>query len=260
MGGEGSDELFVGYEHWRLTRDFERRFAGRPALANFSHKLHRMFLGNRGKLYLPMYEKVVEEQPVFWSGTELRSENEKRSILNAEFLNANHFRSSFATVSELYEEYRQSGSSDEYNWMSAADIQFRLPDLLLARLDRMMMAASVEGRNPFLDVNVMEFATRIPPAMKTRKGVEKYILKKAFEGIVPHEILYRKKDSFTVPMNELFRDVKYREMSYEAIRSFHNRTKIFSNEFIQGLPQTQNRWDYWNLTNLAFWYEQIHKQ
>ena len=68
------------------------------------------------------------------------------------------------------------------------------------------MAVTLETRVPFLDHELAEFAAKIPPHFKIRRGQKKYILKKAFAGILPHEILYRPKQGFGVPLVEYFSD------------------------------------------------------
>ncbi len=66
----------------------------------------------------------------------------------------------------------------------------------LQRVDRMTMAHSIEGRVPFLDVAMIEMAQTVPAALKLRDGVEKWILRHAFEDLLPPEILWRKKAQF----------------------------------------------------------------
>ena len=70
---------------------------------------------------------------------------------------------------------------------------------LLMKQDRMSMAASIESRVPFLDHSLVEFSTRIPSNLKLRGNSAKYLLKKACEGILPNEIIYRKKMGFPTP-------------------------------------------------------------
>lgn len=258
LGGEGSDELFVGYQHWKIAKQFATIMEGKPVLASIGGFLHQNSPAkNKRSIYHAWYEKVKKEQPIFWSGTELRSEKQKKEILSKEFLNKLGKHDSFGSMKELYTSFKSKNKLDIYDWMTAADLQYRLPDLLLARLDRMMMAASVEGRNPFLDVKVMEFAMKIPPELKTKNNQEKYILKKAFEGILPDEIIYRQKDSFTVPLSQLFKNGTHRDLSITAIHKFNNETGIFSKEFISQLQNDQRSSEFWNITNLALWYEHI---
>lgn len=63
----------------------------------------------------------------------------------------------------------------------------------------MALAHSVEGRYPFLDKDFVEFARRVPPRLKLRQFSEKYALKKAAAGLVPHEIISREKHGFRAP-------------------------------------------------------------
>jgi asparagine synthase (glutamine-hydrolysing) len=76
--------------------------------------------------------------------------------------------------------------------------------------DQMSMAASIESRVPFLDHEFVEFSTRVPEHMKLHsaqgKTEGKYIVKKAIEGLVPEEIIYRKKMGFPTPLREWLLD------------------------------------------------------
>jgi asparagine synthase (glutamine-hydrolysing) len=80
-----------------------------------------------------------------------------------------------------------------------------LPGDLLVKTDRMSMANSLEARSPFLDQELVEFAARIPSRLKLRAITTKYILKRALESLVPHEIIRRKKHGFGVPVGRWFR-------------------------------------------------------
>ncbi len=66
--------------------------------------------------------------------------------------------------------------------MTYLELKQRLAELLLMRVDKMTMATSVEARVPFLDHELVEFAIALPPEMKVRDGVGKYLLKKAVDG------------------------------------------------------------------------------
>ncbi len=257
LGGEGSDELFVGYNHWRIAAQFAIIFEGNPLLTSLTSFLHRHSPVKHKRLYYhSLYGKVIDGKPPFWGGTELRTEKEKNKILSKEYLNKIAKYSSFDPIKAFYYEFKKTKGLHQYDWMTSVDLRYRLPDLLLARLDRMLMAASIEGRNPFLDVNLIEFAMKLNPKIKTKNGIEKYILKKAFEGILPDEIIYRKKDSFTVPLNQLFQNEKQRLFAIEMIKEFNNRTRIFNNAFIESLIKGQNGGELWNIANLALWYNQ----
>src|ERR1700686_365101 len=86
--------------------------------------------------------------------------------------------------------------------MTYVDLNLRLPELLLMRVDKMSMGVSLEGRVPFLDHKFVELAMGIPSALKTKNGTLKYILKKAVRGVIPDAIIDRKKQGFGVPVYE----------------------------------------------------------
>ena len=80
---------------------------------------------------------------------------------------------------------------------SYLDMKLRLADHLISdHCDRVTYANSVEGRYPFLDIDLVEFIKNIPPSVKLRHGVEKSILKKVSKKYIPHEIINRNKFSF----------------------------------------------------------------
>ena len=79
------------------------------------------------------------------------------------------------------------------------DSQIILKDTFFEKVDKSTMANSMEVRIPFLDKELTEFALSLPAKLKTKNGVQKYLLKKAMEDLVPHEILYGSKKGFSVP-------------------------------------------------------------
>jgi asparagine synthase (glutamine-hydrolysing) len=85
------------------------------------------------------------------------------------------------------------------------DSKTYLPGDILAKVDRMSMAHSVEARSPLLDHKLIEFAGTLPSAFKVRHGVTKYILKQAVERLIPAEITHRPKHGFSVPLEKWMR-------------------------------------------------------
>jgi asparagine synthase (glutamine-hydrolysing) len=84
--------------------------------------------------------------------------------------------------------------------MLTLEQRFFLADHNLLYTDKMSMAAGVEVRVPFLDIELVEFSSRIPDNMKQRGKVGKWVLKKAMENMLPHDIVYRPKTGFGVPL------------------------------------------------------------
>lgn len=85
------------------------------------------------------------------------------------------------------------------------DIQLYLAQVLLPKVDIASMANSLEVRSPFLDQEFVQFCAQIPSHLKLRHGETKHILKKALEGILPREIIYRKKMGFGFPLGDWFK-------------------------------------------------------
>jgi len=79
-----------------------------------------------------------------------------------------------------------------------------LQDEILVKVDRGTMMHGLEARAPFLDIDFVNLARRIPAAWKYRNGQTKYILKKALESVLPRDVLYRRKQGFGVPIGAWF--------------------------------------------------------
>ena len=94
------------------------------------------------------------------------------------------------------------GALRTLNWMSYVDLNLRLPELLLMRVDKMSMGVGLEGRVPFLDHEFVGLALSIPQQAKTNGGTLKHILKKAVRGVIPDELIDRPKQGFGVPVYE----------------------------------------------------------
>jgi asparagine synthase (glutamine-hydrolysing) len=112
----------------------------------------------------------------------------------------------FESAKESYDQYfGRAGIADVLDRALYTDIMMYLPGDLLTLTDRMSMLHSIEARAPFIDHALMEFMATVPPELKL-KGIEKkYLLKRAFENILPRQILYRRKQGFTVPLTLWFR-------------------------------------------------------
>src|SRR6185295_1905470 len=80
-----------------------------------------------------------------------------------------------------------------------------LPSGMLVKVDRASMAASLEVRAPFLDHTLVEWAMRLPSRYKISGGIGKRVLKRAMEPYLPHDILYRPKQGFSVPLDDWLR-------------------------------------------------------
>ncbi|MEX2090479.1 MAG: asparagine synthase (glutamine-hydrolyzing), partial [Bacteroidota bacterium] len=199
--GEGSDEQFAGYPSYlrelRLYEWLWKPYQSVPAFAQSAiFRLATAFLAKRKKyLQLDYIRKATTGDELFWGGVNIITETHKGFLLNGENTNESHDASDLATRWHR-DVLRRDPSADYMKRMIALEFRNRLPELLLMRVDKVSMATSIEARVPFLDHRMVEYSMTIPTRYKIRHGEPKYILKKAVEGIIPRNIIYRKKQGF----------------------------------------------------------------
>lgn len=202
LSGDGADELFGSYLAHRLAQPLYHY----PALAD---RLDRLTDAERD-LLRPYQDQPEYLRSLLERGDEvarraslaLWSDREKSELLSDRmlFLGAGENSESLLRAA-----YQASGTADPLNRALACDFSTILPDQVLAFVDRLSMAHSVEVRPPFLDYRLMEFAARLPGAMKIRKGRGKHILKEAVRGLLPDEIIDRPKEGFVLPVDAWLR-------------------------------------------------------
>jgi asparagine synthase (glutamine-hydrolysing) len=205
LTGEGADELFLGYNWYRLTAWNER--LGRPYWAWVSPGLRRgvrhavSSLPRAPRRYLGRSFLALDPgvRAVYYENFSVFPDAGRRSLLLDRHL---------VEATDPYREQlrcfeQASGSTLER--MSHADLQTYLVELLMKQ-DQMSMAASVESRVPFLDHELVEHVVRMPVRFKIRGLTTKAVLREALRGRVPREILDRRKLGFPVPFGRWARE------------------------------------------------------
>jgi len=206
LSGAGGDDLFSGYRRHRAVQ-VEKYWQWLP-------KNIRAFL-RQGTSMLNQHYSVMRRLSKLFDG----------AYLNGDDRLVNYFRwMQEPTLYLLYtQQFRQAlGESVaaypmlEYlrqlpdgvlplDRMLTLEQRFFLADHNLIYTDKMSMLAGVEVRVPFLDLDLVDFASRIPVGMKQRGREGKWVLKKALETYLPHEIIYRQKSSFGAPLRRWMR-------------------------------------------------------
>jgi len=120
------------------------------------------------------------------------------------------------------------------------------------------MGVSLEGRVPFLDYKFVELAMSIPEKVKTKNGISKYILKKAVRGVIPDELIDRKKQGFGVPVQEFLLD-KLGGKAKSELYSFCDETDFLSKESVKQLFLENDSTRIWMLLNFAMWWNHFIK-
>jgi asparagine synthase (glutamine-hydrolysing) len=254
--GEGADELFCGYPAWQLQlrlNQFDRMPVPRFAKKALLHALSAA--GRDGDFRYEVLRRASLGQPLFWSGAEAFTQRQKETMFSPRMRDKFAGRTSWQAIEPTWRRFEQKAWDPSYlNWMTYQDLNLRLPELLLMRVDKMSMGVSLEGRVPFLDHKFVELAMSIPAAVKTRNGTLKHILKKAVRGVIPDEIIDRKKQGFAVPVNEWFFD-RVGDIAKRKLQRMCEETDLFAWPQIERLLNSEKRAQSWPLLNLAMWWE-----
>jgi asparagine synthase (glutamine-hydrolysing) len=258
--GEGSDELFWGYKYWRDSLRLQNfasslpipkplRGVGLAALRCIEKWPGASF--TRG-FSCEVVRRALSNRPVFWGGAEVFSDSQKQQFLSPRLRKKFADFSSWEALRPIHERFVQKAwEPSPLNWMSYLDLNLRLPELLLMRVDKMSMAVSLEARVPFLDHKFVELAMSIPQAVKTRNGVLKHILKKAVRGVIPDELIDRRKQGFGVPVYEWYH-TKFGEYVAKEMDEFCKNTDLFQFEGVSPFLKKRG----WALLNVALWWKQ----
>jgi len=202
LTGEGGDELFAGYARYageRLAPAFTRLPAPARALGM---ALSRRSPGlSRPRIALYALCQADERRRLATWFPLMRTDT--REELAAGELIATVAR---AAPERLFEaQLAHTDAVDPINRMLYVDTKLWLPDDLLARGDKMSMAASLEARVPLLDHRLVEFAAQLPAGLKVRGLSRKYLLRKVAREWLPEPVLRRPKQGFPMPMGRWLR-------------------------------------------------------
>jgi asparagine synthase (glutamine-hydrolysing) len=254
--GEGADELFWGYPHWkkvlRLQRFLNLPF-GLPLAKLAAYGGEWALLTNARRFdYMVRHSR---QQPIFWSGAEAFPDSEKRRLISPRLQKKFKTYDSWEAISPIYARFKEKAwERSPLNWMSYVDLTFRLPELLLMRVDKMSMGVSLEGRVPFLDHKFVELAMSIPESVKTRNGTLKYILKKAVRGTIPDAVIDRPKQGFSVPVYEWFFE-RLGAVARQELESFCTETDYLNISEVRRLFERHDAEKIWYLLNFALWWK-----
>lgn len=253
--GEGADELFVGYPGWLLAARLERWNAlPVPRAVKHVGLAGLRWLGRERASYYEWLRRGASGTPIFWGGAEAFTETHKQRLLSPSLRKRFRHFSSWEALRPVRERFEaKAWEPSVVNWMTYLDLNLRLPELLLMRVDKMSMGVSLEGRVPFLDHKVVELAMSIPEAVKTRDGTLKYVLKKAVRGVIPDELIDRRKQGFTVPVGEWFFD-RLGETVRRELPEFCRETEFFQRSEVERLIESGDGWRSWYLLNFALWW------
>ncbi|WP_028399640.1 asparagine synthase (glutamine-hydrolyzing) [Ectobacillus panaciterrae] len=201
LSGEGSDELFGGYNIYREPNSLKMfqyiPSPGKRVLKALSGALQEGF---KGKSFLERGCTPIEER--YYGNAKIFREDEKAALMEHYSNDVNYMD----ITKPLYNEIR---SYDDVSKMQYIDMFTWLRGDILVKADKMTMAHSLELRVPFLDKEVFDVASKLPTDLKIANGTTKAILREAVKGIVPDHVLDRKKLGFPVPIRHWLKNEMY---------------------------------------------------
>jgi asparagine synthase (glutamine-hydrolysing) len=242
LSGAGGDDVFTGYRrhvavnyerYWRwlpqgVRSGLERAMAGTDQRKPLFRRLAKLFngAGLEGDGRLANY--------FLWA-----KESHLLNLYTPEFREHLGQETAYAPMLEFLKPLPKSVTPLER--MLALEQRFFLADHNLTYTDKMSMAAGMEVRVPFLDLNLVEYSARIPIGLKQYGQVGKWVLKKAMEPYLPHDVIYRPKSGFGAPLRRWMRHELRPLLSDLLSKESLNRRGLFDSLAVQRLIQQNDR-------------------
>jgi dinuclear metal center YbgI/SA1388 family protein len=213
LSGEGSDELFLGYDNYAK---FLKYYKFADSVTSEQNEFLDDIIGalqtnTKESEYL---RRVVKKQNIYNSFGEIYTESQRKRLLKKV--------ATFKT---------ENPKKDPVDWMSYIDMKIWLGEALLSKVDKICMANSVENRNPFLDYRLVDTVFSIDSKLKVG-DTNKYLLKKVASKYIPSEIINRTKKGFNSPFNEwLFEE--YGERLLDEILYVNKQSNLFNETYVR---------------------------
>lgn len=265
LTGDGADEMFLGYRSWLKYTRFEK---GYHRFKKLPRPVKSLVANSVGALKpnhaaVDILARAVDNREFFWGGAKSFKESVKRKFLHKDFFSGLGQMDSYSVIEHYKKVYNLKHESEEnvLRWMSFLGMEFLIPNWYMHRMDKLGMANSIEIRSPIVDTQLRNLAMACPPELKVKGGEPKYIFKKAMEGLLDQDVLYRKKKGFCLPIQEWGSGIMLDFLDKHAV-SFCRETNLLNEisitEQINRFKKNQgvNINDMFTLYYIINWYQQ----
>jgi asparagine synthase (glutamine-hydrolysing) len=261
LSGTGGDEIFGGYRRYLIENLFQHYQKYPQFMRSFAMNISKALPVSRKSalkeyfLLLKRFLACQETSPMLRHIGMMTCFNEEAK----ELLYSKGHTNLTPSSDVIMQYYKKNEHLDDLSRTLYADFHTYLPGDLLVKEDRMTMAASLEGRVPFLDHEFVEYVASIPSELKVRKFTTKHIFKEAMRPLLPSNIIDRRKHGFGVPIGEWFK----KELKTYTTEVFQDRTTTqrgyFDSDYILSLLDEHQKGveDYssqlWALLTFELW-------
>lgn len=250
LNGDGGDENFAGYPRYLIDdATMAENMAEREAFLRQNREYYgddAERLAELNKRRLAYYYRITHLHEIYKK--ELYTPEMKERVKGV------------YSVDLMLDRLKAATGQEFLDTLLELDFGLYMPDTLMVKVDIASMAHSLESRSPLLDHHFAEFVATIPAGLKLKNGVSKSILKSACEPYLPHDVIYRKKMGFGVPIDHWFRD-ELKDMVRDVLLSGRAMQRgYFRRQYIESLLDRHQKggesWQYiiWNLLMLEFWH------
>jgi asparagine synthase (glutamine-hydrolysing) len=270
LSADGGDELFCGYSHYHQIKQYINRFydpdSGKNRIQDFlieklgdSGILKNIFNYNLEHKIFAYQDLILSKDVISFYEQSISNQAEKEmEILIGKNIPFKSLR------------YKKNGIGNEIQQMMCWDLLHYLPDDLLVKVDRATMYNSIEGREPFLDHRLVEFAFALPFEYKFKEGQSKYILKRILSRYIAPEFFERPKKGFSIPifqwfskeLNTLFNEY----LTSDKLRAtgFLNVSEVLREfdkfRFYKEKNRAYNIEKMWRILSFMMWWEKWNKR
>ncbi|UCE05016.1 MAG: asparagine synthase C-terminal domain-containing protein, partial [bacterium] len=263
LNGIGGDEIFGGYR---------KHFACLKA-ESYQRSLPNFFQNLVVKLseHLPVASSKSGHKLIRWGKRFLSFASlpkTERFLSSDMSLNPNEYHKLFVDGTSYWETHFFKSQVENFNGnylsyltqMCLNDTQVFLTEHNLTYADKATMAASVESRPPLTDHHIVDFMFSLPPNLRIRKNIQKYLLKKVAEKYLPREIIYRPKASFGIPLRSWIRgplkEMIDEYLSFESIkkRGLYNPEYVKTKIRLYRAGKEDNAQLIWQLLTNEIWF------
>lgn len=213
LSGEGSDELFLGYDNYmKFLKYYNFKDSLKNEQLEFLDGIISSLQNNtKESEYL---RRIIKKENLYNSFGEIFTTNQKKKL----FKKVPTFKS-------------ETIKKDPVDWMSYIDLKIWLGEALLSKIDRISMGNSLEVRNPFLDFNLVDYVFSIDSKIKIGE-TNKHLVKKIASRYLPKTIIERTKKGFNSPFNEWLQE-EYKDFIIDSILEVNKITSLFNETYIR---------------------------